>query len=102
MWFNTSCFTQPTAGLLGNEGRNPLVGPGNTNFNLSAYKRFPFGEQRWVQFRADFFNAFNHPGFAMGPQPNLQSTQTVGASTFGQVTTAGSPRIIELSLKVAF
>ena len=106
MWFNTSCFTQPTTGLLGNEGRNPLYGPRQTNFNLSLYKRFPFGEQRYVQFKAEFFNAFNHTLFAMGPQPNGQSTQTLSATTYGQLTAAdtapNSPRTITLSLKVAF
>jgi hypothetical protein len=106
MWFDTACFTQPLTGTLGNEGRNPLYGPRETNFNLSAYKRFPFGEQRYVQFKAEIFNAFNHTIFAVGPQPNGQSTQSISASTYGQLTAAdtvpNSPRTITLSLKVAF
>jgi hypothetical protein len=57
-WFNTACFVQPAAGRLGNSGRNILVGPGLTNFDISAFKRFPFGEQGWVQLRTDFFSAF--------------------------------------------
>jgi hypothetical protein len=75
MWFNTSCFVQPAAGTLGNSGRNVLVGPGLLNFDISAFKRFPFGEKRWVQFRTDFFGAFNHPEFSAG------QTQAVTAST---------------------
>jgi hypothetical protein len=39
-WFNTACFVQPAAGRLGNSGRNILVGPGLTNFDISALKRF--------------------------------------------------------------
>jgi hypothetical protein len=94
-WFDTSCFSQPSTGRLGNSSRNPLQGPGAANFDLSASKRFPFGEQRWVQFRADFFSAFNHPMFSTG-------NQATNNSTYGQITGASGSRIIQLSLKVAF
>jgi hypothetical protein len=95
-WFQTSCFVQPSAGRLGNSGRNPLWGPGLTNFDLSAFKRFPFGEKRWVQFRTDFFSAFNHPQFAIG------GTQAITAPTYGQVTSAAGSRLIQMSLQVSF
>ncbi len=95
-WFQTSCFAQPSAGRLGNSGRNPLWGPGLTNFDLSAFKRFPFGEKRWVQFRTDFFSAFNHPQFAIG------ATQAITAPTYGQVTSAAGSRLIQMSLQVSF
>jgi hypothetical protein len=94
-WFDTSCFSQPAPGRLGASGRNPLRGPGAVNFDLSAFKRFAFGEQRWVQFRADFFSAFNHPMFSTG-------NQTTASPTYGQITTASGSRVIQLSLKVAF
>ncbi len=94
-WFTTSCFTQPSAGRLGNSGRDILRAPGSANFDLSAFKRFPFGEQRWVQFRTDFFNAFNHPNFTTG-------NQALTSSTFGQLTTATSARLIQMSLQVVF
>jgi hypothetical protein len=96
MWFNTSCFVQPAAGTLGNSGRNVLVGPGLLNFDISAFKRFPFGEKRWVQFRTDFFGAFNHPEFSAG------QTQAVTASTYGQLTSASGSRMIQMSLQVTF
>jgi outer membrane receptor protein involved in Fe transport len=94
-WFDTTCFSQPPSGRLGNSGRNPLWAPGLTNFDISAFKRFPFGEQRWVQFRADFFSAFNHPSFSTG-------NQSTSSSTYGQITSASGARVIQLSLKVAF
>ncbi len=94
-WFGTSCFTQPATGRLGNSGRDILRAPGTANFDLSAFKRFPFGEQRWVQFRTDFFNAFNHANFTTG-------NQAVTSSTFGQITTATSARLIQMSLQVVF
>ena len=76
--------------------------PGSTQFDLSAYKRFPFGEKRWVQVRADFFNAFNHPAFSVGAPPNGQGTQSITASTYGQLVYAYAPRSMTISLKVAF
>jgi hypothetical protein len=95
-WFNTACFVQPAAGRLGSSGRNVLVGPGLTNFDISAFKRFPFGEQRWVQFRTDFFSAFNHPAFSAG------QTQGVTDSTYGRVTSASNARVIQMSLQLTF
>ena len=95
-WFNTSCFLQPAAGRLGDSGRNVLVGPDLVNFDISAFKRFPFGEQRWVQFRTDFFSAFNHPLFSAG------QTQAVTASTYGQLTSASGARVVQMSLQISF
>ena len=94
-WFDASCFAQPPTGRLGNLGRNVLRGPGTTNFDLSAFKRFPFGEGRWVQFRGDFFNAFNHANFTTG-------NQAVTSPTFGQITTATAARVIQTSLQIVF
>jgi len=54
------------ANLLGNAGRNSIVGPGLANIDLSLYKNFAvpkISESFKVQFRAEFFNAFNHPSF---------------------------------------
>ena len=75
-WFDTSCFTQPQAGRLGNEGRNMLWGPSLLNFDVSAFKRFPFGEKRFVQFRTDFFNAFNHAQFQAGASQAVTSSSS--------------------------
>jgi outer membrane receptor protein involved in Fe transport len=94
-WFDTTCFSQPITGTLGNSGRNALLAPGGTNFDLSASKQFPFAEQRFVQFRADFFSAFNHPLFSTG-------NQATNSSTYGQITSASGARVIQLSLKVVF
>ncbi len=94
-WFDKSCFAQPSTGRLGNSGRNILRAPGTTNFNLSAFKRFAFGEARWLQFRADFFNAFNHANFSTG-------NQAVTSPTFGQITTATAARVIQTSLQIVF
>ena len=49
---------------IGNVGRNVLRGPRQTNVDFSVIKRFPFGEAKSVEFRAEFFNLFNHVNFA--------------------------------------
>jgi hypothetical protein len=102
-WFDTSCFVQPGAGRIGNEGRNVLRGPGSSQFDISAYKRFPFGEKRWVQLRADFFNALCHSNFAVGaPSSAAMGAQAISQSTYGQLVYAYPPRNLMLSLKLAF
>jgi hypothetical protein len=94
-WFTTSSFTTPADNTFGNAGRNILIGPGTFNVDFSAHKVFTINERFRVQYRAEFFNFFNHPLF------NNPDT-TVGDSTFGQITTARSPRIIQMALKLLF
>jgi len=59
-----ACFPYPAAGTLGNMGRNQVVGPGLQNFDFSIYKNSNiFHERVKAQFRAEFFNIFNHANF---------------------------------------
>jgi len=92
-WFNTSCYQQPAENTFGNERRNNLNGPRNTNLDLSAFKEFPIWETLTFQFRADAFSALNHP---LPDQP--QNTCCTG--TFGEVTGWGGARDIQLSTKI--
>ena len=82
-WFNRSAFSNPASFTFGNSGRDLLRGPGFWDFDVSVNKKFiiPIGsESRYhVDFRADFYNAFNHPNFA---QPNA----TVGSAATGTIT----------------
>jgi hypothetical protein len=94
-WFNTSAFALPANYTFGNEGRNNMVGPGQSNVDLIAFKDFPITETSKIQFRGEFFNAANHARFGL-PNNNVQST------SFGQITTAGAPRDIQLALKFLF
>ena len=63
-WFNRSAFARPASGTFGNMGRNSLRGPGVNKWDLSMFKNFVFGEGRQLQFRSEFFNAWNHPSFS--------------------------------------
>ena len=69
VYVNPSCFTFPTVpGLRGNSGRNILVGPGTSELDFSVFKNNyvkRISESFNVQFRAEFFNVFNHANFAV-------------------------------------
>jgi hypothetical protein len=95
-WFNTSAFSAPAQLAFGDSQEGAIRGPGRINFNLSMYKTFRlWSEASNLQFRADFYNAFNHT--------ELDAVNTsFGSSTFGQVTSTYDPRTIELGLKFKF
>ena len=96
-WFNASAFSPTVAGTWGNLPFNSIRGPGRQNWNLSLFKSFLFSETRGsrLEFRAEFFNAFNHTEFN-----NVSNTFTNG--DFGAVTSAHDPREIQLGLKAYF
>jgi hypothetical protein len=96
-WFNGAVFSPTVAGTWGNEPFNALRGPGRQNWNLSLFKSFLFNEERGsrLEFRAEFFNAFNHTEF------NNVST-TFSSGNFGAITSAHDPREIQLGLKLYF
>jgi hypothetical protein len=96
-WFNSSAFSPTAAGAFGNLAFNSIRGPGRQNWNLALFKSFLFSESRGskLEFRAEFFNAFNHTEFN-----NVSNTFTNG--DFGAVTSAHDPREIQLGLKLYF
>jgi hypothetical protein len=108
-WFNPANFSQPLDGQgnYGTLGRNAFRGPDRVNFDLALAKTTNlFGERAKLEFRAEFFNIFNHTEF---DSPNVNN---FGSPTFGQITSttnrvngsAGDPnsRIIQLALRVTF
>ncbi len=94
-YFNTAAFAPNAIGTFGDSPRNLLYGPGTAEFDASLFKNFPLTESRYFQFRAEFFNILNHPNFS-NPQNNLSSSQ------FGTITSAASPRIIQLAMRFTF
>lgn len=94
-WFNTSDFAAPAYGFFGNASNGMIRGPGYTSINVALYKTFPVTHRLDLQFRAEAFNVANHP--------NFESVDTnLGDANFGQVTSAGDPRILEFAAKVLF
>jgi hypothetical protein len=92
-FFNTAAFIAPPIYTFGNEGRNVIVGPGVNNWDLALFKAFRFDEKRQLQFRTEFFNAFNHSQFA---PPGA----VFGTAQFGQISAIShDPRDVQMSLK---
>ncbi len=84
---------------FGNSGRNSVRGPGINNVDLSIFKNFKFSERTNLQFRTEFFNAFNHTQFIISGNSNSAFGFT---GNFGQVTQTRDPRIIQFALKLSF
>jgi hypothetical protein len=99
-WFDTSVFSMPASGTWGDEPHNGVRGPGRDNWNISLFKNFQFSEKN-LQFRAEFFNIWNHPQW-VGDTLNGGISTNYGASNFGAVTSAYDPRTIQLALKFSF
>jgi hypothetical protein len=100
-YFDPNAFVQPLPGTYGNVGRNTLQGPRLYETDLSVAKRFAFGERLHLQFRAEFFNLFNHTNFNT-PNPVVYASATGGPSpTAGVITsTATTSRQVQLGLKL--
>jgi len=102
-YFNAAAFdcSNPPYGAnyppFGDTPRNFLRGPGQKNVDLNVVKFFPINEASKVEFRAEFFNIFNHVNFAQ-PNANAFVTPTLGTIT----ATSAGPRIIQFALKYNF
>jgi Carboxypeptidase regulatory-like domain len=94
-YFNTSLFSPEDLGTIGTANRRFFAAPGLNNFDAALLKDTTLRESLRLEFRAELFNAFNHAQFGQ-PDGNFNS------STFGIVSTANSPRIMQLSLKLLF
>ena len=108
-WFNTAAYAKNAVGSFGSLGKGTLRGPGMFSWDMGAFKRIPLkGERVGMQFRAEFFNIFNHPMFnnpasSLGDGNYGKITQTLAnaGSTQGDITSGGA-RIIQLALKLTF
>jgi Carboxypeptidase regulatory-like domain/TonB dependent receptor len=98
-WFNASAFQRldpiTQAGQFGNEGRNVVQGPAYQEWDFSAIKDIPIRESKSLQFRAEFFNVFNHANFRL---PN----NDISSPDFGKVSEALPGRLVQLALKFLF
>ncbi|PYX60289.1 MAG: TonB-dependent receptor [Acidobacteria bacterium] len=103
-WVNACAFTDPAFGSFGNVGRNTVQGPGYQIWDFSLFKIFPITEGTRLEFRAEFFNVFNHPNLQFaksGPQNSINTT-TFGTPEFGFLTAARDPRQVQFALKLSF
>jgi hypothetical protein len=97
-YFNTSLFSQNALGTAGSAKRRFFLGPGMDNYDTALLKTVELSESRSLQFRLEVFNIFNHAQF-FGPQ---SVDGNISSSTFGQVVSAGPPRLVQLGAKFLF
>ncbi|MEO6982600.1 MAG: hypothetical protein ABI072_05740, partial [Edaphobacter sp.] len=97
-YFNKAAYSLPVAGqLYGNSSRNSLLGPGYINTDISAFKHFAIYKRSDLLFRGEIFNVFNNVNLNM-----TNANAKFGTATFGKITAAGDPRIVQLALKLEF
>jgi hypothetical protein len=107
-WFNPCAFVPAPSGELGTATRAPLSGPRFVNTDFSVVKNFvlPFREGMGLQFRAEFFNIFNHPQFALGGDSSFGNQQNIASTTsLGIVNATAGPspsRVVQFALKLKF
>ena len=108
-YVDASQFVLAPVGMFGNLGRNTVISPGLYEFDGSLFKNFTLVENHKLQFRAEFFNLFNHPNFGApvgnnGPN-NALLVNSDGSpnANFGQISyTRTSARQIQLALRYTF
>ena len=101
-YFDTSAFVLQPVGFYGNFCRNTLIGPGVVNFDFNLVKETQLSERMRLDFRAEFFNLFNHANFFIPDNSIFQTNGNVrGAAGRIQSTTTTS-RQIQFGLKLMF
>lgn len=97
VWANKAAYTLAPSGTFGTLQRGSFTSPGFTNLDASLHKVLfmPYNEKHQISIRFEAFNALNHPNWG---------TPTLGfnSSTFGQITSAGSRRQLQLAAKYQF
>ena len=108
-YFNATLFSSEQLGQLGNSQRRYFHGPGINNWDMALLKEFAVNERMHFEFRAEFFNTFNHAQFVTSSGTGTcvtggpgRSCAGVPGSGFGIISTARDPRIGQLALKFLF
>lgn len=108
LWFNPNNFTDPTQtvnpsppGQFGNTPHSLCCGPAISNTDFVIAKKTPINERFNTEFRAEFYNLFNHTQFS-NPDGNFTDGIPPGG-TFGQILKAREgPRVMQFGLKILF
>lgn len=105
-WFNTGAFAYAPYGTFGDSPRNYswLRGPGYQNWDVALMKNWTLFHETRLQFRAELYNAFNHPQF-YNPNTNFSGCDPNGAtggtciSGFGKITATYPARDVQFAGK---
>jgi len=106
-WLNPCAFTHAPGGEIGTAPRAPAYGPRFVNTDFSVIKDFPlpFREAMNLQFRAEFFNLFNHPQFFIGGLTGvgLLDINVANPSNFSVLNQqVNNPRLVQFALRLNF
>ena len=105
-WVNVSAFANAAAGTLGNMKANSLEGPGFVEVDFALSRRFPITERQSLEIRWETFNIANHTNFLNPGTSGIAAGGTAGtslnSSTFGQLKSDVSPRIMQFAIKYVF
>jgi hypothetical protein len=97
-WFNPTDFADPPLGQFNNGTQRTICcGPGLQDWDFAVHKQIPITETRYLQFRAEMFNIFNHTNF-YNPDGHFSD----GPTEFGRITQAQDPRLVQFALKLFF
>jgi outer membrane receptor protein involved in Fe transport len=109
---NSQVVADPALATYGTLPRNFFRGPGYINFDMAFSKTTALTERLKLEFRAEFFNMFNHANFQNPGNPASQGNGTnINSAQFGQITSTGvgfgnlydpQPRIIQLAMRLSF
>ena len=94
-WFNTGAFALADQFTIGSASRNPVRGPSYRDVDLALMRRVGLDRQRSVELRIEVFNLLNTPNFG-APAGGF------GPASFGTITTAFDPRVVQLAAKLWF
>jgi hypothetical protein len=97
-FFDAAAFSDPGLDVKGTAGLGIIRGPGQNNWNINLSKRFRFTERIGLEFRSEFYNAFNHTQFS---DVNVEYEEFTG-STFGWATWARDARVMQMGLRLIF
>ncbi|MBZ5726885.1 MAG: TonB-dependent receptor [Acidobacteriia bacterium] len=95
-FFNTAAFTAPAPFTFGDAGRDTVPGPGNNIFDFALHRQFRLRDRHTLEFRAETFNAFNHPNWG------IPVTNPDFGPFFGKILTSGDPRRMQVALRYDF
>ena len=103
LWLNPAAFSLPAPGQIGNLGRGVIRGKPIHNVDFSLNKNWRMRERYGLQFRAEFFNLFNHPNFTgFNSALNFDRFGAITNGSFGTLTNTQSHREIQFGLKFSF
>jgi hypothetical protein len=94
-YLNPGAFLSNPIGTFGTLGRDALRGPGTITVNAALVRFFPITERYRLETRFEAFNAINHTNFG-------NPSATLTSATFGRITAAGDPRILQFAMKIHF